>query len=107
MIFNARSLGFYLHMACRYEHTHTLPHKCIMHIPSQRTTVPRKPLSGSGVGRHLTTMRCLRTIRAIPVQIVAYSCAKGEKFKLQKNKNFKGHNTAGFACSVGYSPDGK
>ena len=40
-------------------------------------------------------------------QIVSYSCAKGEKFKLQKNKCFKGHNTAGYACNVAFSPDSK
>jgi pre-mRNA-processing factor 17 len=41
------------------------------------------------------------------VQIVSYSCAKGEKFRMQKNKNFKGHNTAGYACGVNFSPDSR
>jgi len=40
-------------------------------------------------------------------QIVSYQCSKGEKFKHLKNKTFKGHNTAGYACSVSFSPDAK
>ncbi|GFH27738.1 WD_REPEATS_REGION domain-containing protein, partial [Haematococcus lacustris] len=40
-------------------------------------------------------------------QIVSYSSAKGEKFRFQKNKVFKGHNTAGYACTVNFSPDSK
>lgn len=40
-------------------------------------------------------------------KIVSYSCAKGEKFRHLKNKTFKGHNTAGYACGVNFSPDGK
>lgn len=41
------------------------------------------------------------------MQIVSYACSKGEKFKHLKNKTFKGHNTAGYACTPGFSPDGK
>jgi pre-mRNA-processing factor 17 len=41
------------------------------------------------------------------LQIVSYACAKGEKFKLLKNKTFKGHNTAGYACQPNFSPDGR
>lgn len=41
------------------------------------------------------------------MQIVSYACAKGEKFRMQKNKTFKGHNTAGYACSVAFSPDAR
>ncbi len=40
-------------------------------------------------------------------QIVTYKCAKGEKFRQEKRKTFRGHNTAGYACGVGFSPDGK
>mmetsp|Transcript_18506 Transcript_18506/g.51945 ORF Transcript_18506/g.51945 Transcript_18506/m.51945 type:complete len:569 (-) Transcript_18506:353-2059(-) len=40
-------------------------------------------------------------------EIVSYACSKGEKFKHLKNKTFKGHNTAGYACTPGFSPDGK
>ncbi|MEW5301226.1 MAG: hypothetical protein WDW38_004777 [Sanguina aurantia] len=39
-------------------------------------------------------------------QIVTYAC-KDNKFKPQKNKTFKGHNTAGTACQIGFSPDAK
>lgn len=41
--------------------------------------------------------------RACPLQVITY--ASKEKFKLMKNKNFKGHNTAGYACQVNFSPD--
>lgn len=40
-------------------------------------------------------------------QIVSYACSRGEKFKLLKNKTFKGHNSAGYACQPNFSPDGK
>ena len=40
-------------------------------------------------------------------QIVSYKCAKGEKFRQEKRKVFRGHNTAGYACGVAFSPDGK
>ena len=40
------------------------------------------------------------------VQVLTYMIKDG-RFKSQKNKNFKGHNTAGYACQVNTSPDGK
>ncbi len=38
-------------------------------------------------------------------QIITYSCA-GEKFQ-QRGRKFGGHVTSGFACNLGFSPDGK
>ncbi len=38
--------------------------------------------------------------------IVIYSCI-GEKVRLIKNKVFKGHNNAGYACQIGFSADGQ
>ena len=39
-------------------------------------------------------------------QIVSYTVSK-DRFKQNRKKTFKGHNTAGYACQVGFSPDGK
>lgn len=39
-------------------------------------------------------------------QVLTYMIKDG-RFKSQKNKTFKGHNTAGYACQVNCSPDGK
>jgi hypothetical protein len=30
-----------------------------------------------------------------------------DRFKQNRKKNFKGHNTAGYACQVNFSPDAK
>eukprot|EP00877_Chromochloris_zofingiensis_P007991 jgi/Chrzof1/3445/Cz12g25200.t1 len=38
-------------------------------------------------------------------QIVTYSTK--DRFKQNRKKTFKGHNTAGYACQVGFSPDAK
>lgn len=38
-------------------------------------------------------------------QIVVYSALSN--FKMHRSKNFKGHNTAGYACQIGCSPDGR
>lgn len=38
-------------------------------------------------------------------QIVVYSTK--EKFRLAGKKHFAGHSTAGYACEVGFSPDGR
>ena len=37
--------------------------------------------------------------------IVTYSC--GEKVNQLKKKNFRGHNTAGFACQISFSHNGQ
>lgn len=37
--------------------------------------------------------------------IVTYSC--GEKVKHLKNKDFRGHVNAGYACQMGFSPNGQ
>lgn len=37
--------------------------------------------------------------------IVVYSC--GDKVNQIKKKTFRGHNNTGFACQIGFSPDGK
>jgi hypothetical protein len=39
-------------------------------------------------------------------QVLTYMVKDG-RFKSMKNKTFKGHNTAGYACQVNTSPDGK
>lgn len=39
-------------------------------------------------------------------QVVSYTVSK-DRFKQNRKKTFKGHNTAGYACQVGFSPDGK
>lgn len=39
-------------------------------------------------------------------QVVTYMCG-GQRFKHMKNKTFKGHNTAGYACQANFSPDAK
>lgn len=38
-------------------------------------------------------------------QIVSYSIK--DRFRQNRKKTFKGHNTAGYACGVNYSPDGR
>lgn len=38
-------------------------------------------------------------------QVVTYMTK--DKFKQNRKKTFKGHNTAGYACQVNWSPDGK
>jgi pre-mRNA-processing factor 17 len=38
-------------------------------------------------------------------QIVTYTTK--ERFKQNRKKTFKGHNTAGYACQVNWSPDAK
>jgi pre-mRNA-processing factor 17 len=40
-----------------------------------------------------------------PPQIVSYITK--DRFKQNRKKTFKGHNTAGYACQVGFSPDAK
>ena len=37
--------------------------------------------------------------------IVVYTC--GEKVKQLKKKIFTGHNNSGYACQIGFSPNGK
>lgn len=37
--------------------------------------------------------------------IVVYAC--GEKVKQLKKKTFKGHNNSGYACQIGFSPNGQ
>ncbi|KAI8473364.1 MAG: WD40-repeat-containing domain protein [Monoraphidium minutum] len=39
-------------------------------------------------------------------QVVTYTCSK-DRFKQNRKKTFKGHNTAGYACQVNFSPDAK
>lgn len=39
-------------------------------------------------------------------QVVTYMVAK-DRFKHLKNKTFKGHNTAGYACQPNFSPDAR
>eukprot|EP00878_Enallax_costatus_P028691 GHUV01031017.1.p1 GENE.GHUV01031017.1~~GHUV01031017.1.p1 ORF type:complete len:149 (-),score=27.33 GHUV01031017.1:363-809(-) len=39
------------------------------------------------------------------VQVVTYMTK--DKFKQNRKKTFKGHNTAGYACQVNWSPDSK
>lgn len=38
-------------------------------------------------------------------QVITY--AAKDRFKHLKNKTFKGHNTAGYACQVNFSPDNR
>ena len=38
-------------------------------------------------------------------QVITY--AAKDRFKHLKNKTFKGHNTAGYACQVNFSPDSR
>ena len=38
--------------------------------------------------------------------IIVYQTS-GEKMKCMKKKVFKGHNNAGYACQVGFSPNGQ
>jgi WD40 repeat protein len=37
--------------------------------------------------------------------IVTYQC--GEKLRQMKKKTFRGHNNSGYACQIGFSPNGK
>jgi pre-mRNA-processing factor 17 len=39
-------------------------------------------------------------------QVLTYTCKEG-KFKQNRKKTFKGHNTAGYACQVNFSPDAR
>jgi hypothetical protein len=39
------------------------------------------------------------------LQIVTYMTK--DRFKQNRKKTFKGHNTAGYACQVNFSPDSK
>jgi pre-mRNA-processing factor 17 len=39
-------------------------------------------------------------------QVLTYSCAEG-RFKASRKKTFRGHSTAGYACAVDCSPDGR
>ncbi|GBF87694.1 hypothetical protein Rsub_00405 [Raphidocelis subcapitata] len=39
-------------------------------------------------------------------QVLTYTVSK-DRFKQNRKKTFKGHNTAGYACQVNFSPDGK
>ena len=43
--------------------------------------------------------------QAMDNTVLIYSAS--DKFQLKKSKMFKGHRTAGYACEVGFSPDGK
>ncbi|PNW84243.1 hypothetical protein CHLRE_04g226450v5 [Chlamydomonas reinhardtii] len=45
-------------------------------------------------------------MQSLDNQVLTYMVKDG-RFKSMKNKTFKGHNTAGYACQVGCSPDGK
>ena len=36
---------------------------------------------------------------------MTYSC--GDKVRQMKKKTFRGHNNSGFACQVGFSPNGQ
>lgn len=45
-------------------------------------------------------------MQSLDNQVLTYMIKDG-RFKSQKNKTFKGHNTAGYACQVNCSPDGK
>jgi pre-mRNA-processing factor 17 len=38
--------------------------------------------------------------------VLTYSCAEG-RFKASRKKTFRGHSTAGYACAVDCSPDGR
>lgn len=40
-------------------------------------------------------------------QVVVYSCKDPEKVKVNKKKSFRGHNTAGYACGISFSPNGQ
>jgi pre-mRNA-processing factor 17 len=44
-------------------------------------------------------------VLCLPVQIVTYLTK--DRFKQNRKKTFKGHNTAGYACQVNFSPDAK
>jgi len=44
-------------------------------------------------------------MQSLDNQVLTYGAA--ERFKHHKNKTFKGHNTAGYACQVNFSPDGR
>lgn len=39
-------------------------------------------------------------------RVVVYSCKDPEKVKINKRKGFGGHNTAGYACGLTFSPNG-
>jgi pre-mRNA-processing factor 17 len=39
-------------------------------------------------------------------QVLTYSVKEG-RFKQNRKKTFKGHNTAGYACQVAFSPDAR
>lgn len=49
---------------------------------------------------HLLAHLCI-----VRVQIVTYMTK--DRFKQNRKKTFKGHNTAGYACQVNFSPDSK
>lgn len=44
-------------------------------------------------------------MQSLDNQIITYSAK--DRFKQLKNKTFKGHNTAGYACQVNFSPDNR
>ena len=39
-------------------------------------------------------------------RVVIYTC-KDPKVKINKKKSFHGHNTAGYACGISFSPNGQ
>lgn len=45
-------------------------------------------------------------LQSLDNQVLTYTCSR-DKFKQNRKKTFKGHNTAGYACQVNFSPDAK
>lgn len=76
-----------------------LKHPTYMHfLPcSELVATRRKALCSDKV---ICVLRIFMTL-----QVVTYSTK--ERFKQNRKKTFKGHTVAGYACEVGFSPDGK
>lgn len=51
------------------------------------------------------TYLCVLAVLGVWLQIVTYLTK--DRFKQNRKKTFKGHNTAGYACQVNFSPDAK
>ncbi|KAH9912245.1 pre-mRNA splicing factor [Epithele typhae] len=80
-------------------------------IPSSSSTSPsrtctRCPLSHCtrALGGPLTSTEKYFAAQSLDNQILVYST---DNFRQARNKRFAGHSVAGYACQVGFSPDGK
>ena len=85
----------------RPPHTPALRLTCISGCPAKHVapTLPRHEHQQRGGTEHPFAGPLLQSLDN---QIVAYSTK--DRFRQNRKKTFKGHNTAGYACQVGRPP---